>query len=473
MWFSERSRSSMNDRPNRVVGHRFASAVWLWFDERIRVEHGCAGGNVLSTRGARHLAIALALVAGGCGGTIGGGVATTTSLPPVETAAPVDVSSLGWARVAHDEAVFGGGDDQVINSVVAEGPGLVAVGSDASGGDLDAAVWTSSDGLTWSRAAHDEEVFGGEDDQSMSRVIAGGPGLVAVGSDGTNLRGKNIDAAVWTSSDGITWSRVPHDDAVFGGDGDQVIKGVAVGGPGFVAVGSETIKFNVDAAVWTSPDGITWSRVPHDEAVFGGTKDEAMLSVVAGGPGLVSVGSFGKGGDHDAIVWTSTDGLTWSLVAHDEAVFGGESMQVMHRVVAGGPGLLVFGLNGPFDAGSAVVWFSTDGTTWTRVPHHDDVFGGRGAQTIVGGVAAGPGIVAVGWDGPFDARDAAAWASTDGISWARLPHDDEALGGLRDQQMLDVVAAGPGLVAVGFEGPGLEGATGDSDAAVWVLSFED
>ena len=35
------------------------------------------------------------------------------------------------------------------------------------------------------------------------------------------------------------WLRVPHDEEVFGGDGDQLISSVTVGGPGLVAVGFE------------------------------------------------------------------------------------------------------------------------------------------------------------------------------------------------------------------------------------------
>ena len=53
---------------------------------------------------------------------------------------------------------------------------------------------------------------------------------------------------VWTSVDGITWSRVPHDEAVFGGEGDQEISSVTAGGPGLVAVGES----NGDAAIWVA-----------------------------------------------------------------------------------------------------------------------------------------------------------------------------------------------------------------------------
>jgi hypothetical protein len=77
----------------------------------------------------------------------------------------------------------------------------------------------------------------------MASVIAGGPGLVAVGHE----RLGDWDTAVWTSADGITWSRVPHDEAVFGGEGDQRMASVIAGGPGLVVVGSDESR---DTAVW-------------------------------------------------------------------------------------------------------------------------------------------------------------------------------------------------------------------------------
>jgi hypothetical protein len=144
-------------------------------------------------------------------------------------------------------------------------------------------------------------------------VTAGGPGLVAVGWDGVGdfssvLRDPN-SAVVWTSVDGITWSRVPHDEAVFGtADKGQKMTSVTVGGPGLVAVGTERIgpdeAVGIRAAVWTSVDGITWSRVPHDEAVFGAETSQWMWSVTAGGPGLVAIGNGSQGRyDSHAAAW--------------------------------------------------------------------------------------------------------------------------------------------------------------------------
>jgi hypothetical protein len=112
--------------------------------------------------------------------------------------------------------------------------------------------------------------------------------------------------AVWTSPDGISWTRVPHDEAVFGGQNSQEMHRITVGGPGLVAVGGDDSGGDIDAAVWTSPDGISWSRASDDD-VFGGEGDQVIWSVTAGGPGLVAVGGDDSGGDIDAAVWTTED----------------------------------------------------------------------------------------------------------------------------------------------------------------------
>ena len=138
-------------------------------------------------------------------------------------------------------SVFGGAGLQRMMSVTAGGPGLVAVGTEFDEeSDADAAVWTSADGVVWSRVAHDETVFGGPG-ETMSSVSAAGPGLVAVG-------GNDTGPASWTSVDGTTWSRVPFDETANGHMGS-----VTVGGPGLVAVGS-TDDDREDAAAWIGED---------------------------------------------------------------------------------------------------------------------------------------------------------------------------------------------------------------------------
>jgi hypothetical protein len=265
----------------------------------------------------------------------------------------------------------------------------------------------------WSRIPHDEKVFGGAE---MVSITAGGPGLVVVGGD-----------TVWTSVDGVTWSRVPYDEAVFGG---AEMVSITVGGPGLVVVGGDT--------VWTSVDGVTWFRVPYDETVFGGA---SIKGVTVGGPGLVAVGEVNS----DAAVWTSVDGVTWSRISHDEAVFGGADDQMMNSVTAGGPGLVAVGRG---DHG-AVVWTSVFGILWSRVPHDETVFGdgddGIGSPEMLDVTAGGPGLVAVG----VNRGEVPVWTSSDGITWNPVPTDWRVFDG---GNITSVTVGGPGLVAVGERG---------------------
>ncbi len=364
-----------------------------------------------------------------------------------------------WSRVPDDATVLAEAGDQWMESVTAGGPGLVAVGLDLSGGGSDGAVWTSPDGVTWSRIPDDEAVFGGA---WMNDVTAGGPGLVAVGRDG-------LTAAVWNSADGITWSRVAHDQAVFGGRIAQEMFSVTAGGPGLVAVGNIATIDDDDAAVWTSPDGVTWSRVHDDVTVFGGARIQWMFSVTVGGPGLVAVGIDDSGGDFDAAVWTSPDGVNWSRVSHDEAVLGGSGDQSMRSVTAGGPGLVAVGRDDAGDDEDAAVWTSADGITWSRVLDDDSVLGGPGSQSMDDVTTGGLSLVAVGSDLSGGSYDAAVWVSPDGVTWSRVPDDESVFGGAGTQVMNSVTAGGPGLVAVGFADPSLA----DDDPAVWVEATEE
>jgi hypothetical protein len=185
-------------------------------------------------------------------------------------------------------------------------------------------VWTSVDGLTWTRVPDDEAGFDGV--QNPSSVTAGGPGLVAVGEDGAG-------AAVWTSVDGFDWVQVSDDEAIFsatyGSDSapdsqvyqpppagaDLAMNEVIAVGQGLVAVGGPTYKYRgpsdgvLGAAVWTSPDGITWSRVPHDTAVFGGTGENGILSVTTAGSSLVAVGS------HQHSIEIDANAAVWLVAA--------------------------------------------------------------------------------------------------------------------------------------------------------------
>jgi hypothetical protein len=392
-----------------------------------------------------------------------GAIATLGPFTPVSDTAEgpaIDPgSSLTWSRVPHDDEVFSGSsevwnDDVIVlelsmSDVTVGGPGLVAVGMEewpdvgtpSAIAPSDVAVWTSVDGTTWTRLPHNEAVFGSAE---VGGVIAGGPGLIAVGSH------------VWTSPDGTTWSRVPHDESVFG---DAAMSSVTPFGSGYVAVGGTgtgQIRSG-NAVAWTSPDGLTWTRAPHiEKTTAGSTGQEGMSQVAAGSAGLVAIGHEWSDREEpfSPPIWNSSDGITWSRVSDDEAVFRGAGISI---VVSGGPGFIAIGSVGA----DAAVWTSPDGITWSRAPHDKAVFRGAGITSVTKG---GPGFIAVGWAG----LDAAAWTSPDGVTWSRVPHDETIFGGQPEDEISSVVAFGSKIVAVGDSGE----AGVRRDAAVWIAKVE-
>lgn len=360
-----------------------------------------------------------------------------------------------WSQLPADTTVFGGDGNQIMNDVILDGPAQVAVGSDGLAGGEDAAVWTSSDRRSWSRVP-DQAVFGGEGAQVMSSVSAGPGGLVAVGYEA--IEG-DADAAVWTSLDGTTWSRVPHDERIFGGKGNQIMNDVTRAGSGLVAVGSSGPEGMEHAAVWISPDGVSWSRVPDDAAVFGGSGPTFMASVDAGASWIVAVGythAWTRG--DPAPVWISRDGLTWSRVPDHEGVFGGAWLS---GVAVGGSGIVSVGR---VDTDAAVWTSPADRMRWSRVPHDEFVFGGYASSIMNSVIFSGSTMVVVGATSWPTSPVGEAWLSADGTTWSRVAHTGPMTPGM----MNGVTGVGGRLVAVGL----VVGDEAGPDASVWVTVRE-
>lgn len=377
---------------------------------------------------------------------------------------PADSVPEGWIRIVDDEAFPRRDGQPEISSITFGGPGLVAVGSDrtpfgegptegtapttlppGAPGD-DAAVWVSADGISWSRVPHDDEVFGGPEDQRMNDVVAGGPGLVAVGG-GLRLTAASTAAStstgslVWVSSDGMTWSRV-HDEP-----GPTMIA-VTTGGPGLVAVGSD----ESGAAVLTSNDGITWSRVSDAEGVF---RTALLYDVTVGPSGLIAVGREGScaaDDDCQSVVWTSADGVTWTRVYSDV----GEGMTA---VAQAGPGLVAVGWGG-------AVWTSPDGINWTRQPGID--LTSEASDSLAAVTRGGLGVVVAsqaGWGA------SAMWTSPDGVTWSRIEDDGLFFAPGLSATINDMILTDHGLMVVGSDSrwnPESQFQDGRDAAAVWI-----
>ena len=302
---------------------------------------------------------------------------TTSAVPRLSVIMEQHVGgSLREPVRADDGSIVPLGEDSHMNAVVVGPAGLVAVGEARSrdNGNVDAAVWISSEGREWSRI--DDEpgelgdatsVFGAESEQTMVEVIAGSWGLIAVGVDGV---ADDRDAAVWVSDNGSAWERVTHDPAVFGGAGDQLINAVTEMNGQLVAVGEAGER----AAVWTSGNRDTWTV-----ADVAGTESgpSVMNDVAAFSGGLIAVGS--AGANMCPAVWLSADGLTWQPVSAEmagrDSLFAADecAMSPMFDVAVVSRGVVAVGTRflsdedpsyADFTTDGPLVWRSVDGYEW-------------------------------------------------------------------------------------------------------------
>ncbi len=343
--------------------------------------------------------------------------------------------------------------------MTASSAGFVAIGTERVGrtGDVRPLAWTSSDGKRWSRVPVDGTVLGpagplGPGDEPFSSrhvladVTAGEDGFVAVGFEHLNFgvvpdsvrRGDEISAAVWTSADGTSWSRLLEHRTIFAGAGaDREMTGVTQSRGRFVAVGYESDSDRaLSAAVWTSEDGEQWSRVPHVDEFGDDASFFQMNDVTAGGPGFVAVGievpedaareinqvqpvtpegvlSVGTGpkGGPTAAIWVSDDGIQWQRLPQERMLGAGVEERALVSVTAGGPGLIAVGWRLVDRELDPEVWISTDGNEWMLARDTDGAFTARDRQVITAATPGGPGVVAVGASGSQFDFSAAVWSS--------------------------------------------------------------
>jgi hypothetical protein len=331
--------------------------------------------------------------------------ATLASVAPTTTASPAPIlptlgpttaptlaptippAANGWRPVPVQAAVS---RDQLLD-VAWTGVRFVALGFDS--------VLHSRDGLTWHRQAG----YGGDN-------LAAGPlGLVATG--------RTNDLKARFSVDGLTWTVRSNAFAFVGAGSDDITVTAVVGtDAGWLAVGRQdpggcSVNCGTQplrAIVWTSADGLHWTRVG-DQASFA---HAAMTSVTRGGPGYIAVGHIGNHG----AVWTSTDGQTWSRVPdatvfHTPAGIDQSYPAVMTDVAAAGGTIVAVGNVYSQDVGgTALAWWSTDGRTWSRAIGHRFLDG----QT--NSVAAIPGGFRVAGGG-VHCNPGLGWSSSDGREW--------------------------------------------------------
>ena len=234
------------------------------------------------------------------------------------------------------------------------------------------------------------------------------------------------------------------------------VSAITTGGPGLVATGSFD-SVGLPPAVWTSADGLAWSLVPDLDVLEGGT----ISDVVSGPEGLVAVGTWcsDPGVGCMAAIWTSPDGTAWSRGLPDPEVLPecpdtGCEVNV-GQVIETDFGLVASGLiaePGLRSQPLSVLLFSEDGLGWRRVSDDAAVFG-PGAWSVYGLRTSGPDV---GVDGLLCSQAGVAdqplaceqvvWHSVDGETWTRFLID-----GYPSCGVTDVIEFNGGAVAVGTD----------------------
>jgi hypothetical protein len=369
--------------------------------------------------------------------------ATNSQVPTLPLAMAPELAWSGIGDQPAFHAPFG------VMEAVASGKGrLVGVGDGCavSLSTCHAAVWTSDDhGRTWARVP-DGPVFDvgsytpgrrGE----MTDVISTGAGFIGVGRA---LVGGVRRAAVWTSPDGLTWDRVPDGAGFRFG----TMEAIVAGGPGFVAVGSVVEGATARAAVWTSPDGLTWTRAPDDggrtfdlggPGTFADGRLHGSMTDVAVTPSdLVAVGSTcapaPAGGSCSGVAWASHDGIRWERLS---ASFSGNP----YSMATWGTSLIAVGDDGAETGVRA--WLSGDGRSWA-IAGALPAFQG----TLVGVAAAGTRLVAI---AASEAHQTAVYESWDGNAWRTVASTASGLdAGVANGLVLD--SSTGDVVVVGWDG---------------------
>jgi hypothetical protein len=268
---------------------------------------------------------------------------------------------------------------------------------------------------------------------------------------------------VVTSTDAMAWAPADTPEAA--------LWGVIPGGPGLIAYGDSEWRGEADdhqAVLWTSPDGLDWTS-PQQLTSARGT----LRTVRQIGPQLIASGLIDDSSHPDFAGyhgWTSIDGgTTWSRATSDPESLGVDVAphERVDHIIAAGPGFVAIGSDGLDGA----VWTSADGESWTQLPDGPQDLDGEINRVL----STGGDLVAVGntfgIDPTFDAR---VWTSVDGITWQRVidesfhGSDGQEIDDLSGERISDVIETEIGLVAVGVTGLD-QTAVANWSGAVWVV----
>jgi hypothetical protein len=245
--------------------------------------------------------------------------------------------------------------------------------------------------------------------QAIGRIVASGNTVVAIAAQAT---GNVVRQQFLVSTDnGASWRLAPVREP---GGGQPPVGYPAVrlaGGPGgWLAVGPQ--------AIWTSPDGLSWTlSATHGIAPMLPGDQMWVLNSTSDGFLAAGVSSAGNGAEQ-AVVWTSRDGLTWhrETAAQLGLAGPGQRVQSISYITSLGDDTVMSGTVVSDSTSFSAAWLSTDGgSAWIPVTVPADHGAGASITGLgfdeSGLIAIRPGRSADG-DG-----DGVAYFSPNGQAW--------------------------------------------------------
>lgn len=289
----------------------------------------------------------------------------TAAASPAPAAPPAGLSVSAWQQLASDPFSFSG-------SYVAawSGTRFVVSGHPRTTSAVEpnpVQFWSSSDGQAWLLSPVAST-------GSPQAFAFDGSSGIAVGSDYRQIATHDCKpfcgvapAAVWTSPDGRTWTRLPNPKALTlsGNEAGLLLYRVVHGPAGYVALAELQIRHPFALTgydlVLRSPDGRHWHR---ETGPFGHKTYLSDIQVVDGRYVIAATTcKTGHGCGWGPELWTSLDGRSWT---QGPALGDHRWLSLALASVPGEALLTGVERSGSGPTHPCVAWRSSDGLVWTQ-----------------------------------------------------------------------------------------------------------